>query len=265
MARIVARAAPADCLTRPGVRRYGGPMTLYLAWRALKYLGLGLLSVGAIAPAFVRHRQDRATLYKLAVVGWLLTWIAGYALVKSKGTSLAEPWVTAGMVWSAIAVTASLLSVHRPVFAGLGAGSMVAGLIPMLFRELALPWMVLAALPGTMVAWFGSRVDSIGEAGSSWSWFRMLAWAEGISLILLLFVDVPARRVFDIELDGGQGWFGWSHGMLFIAYAVALGRWVVERHPDNGARAKAYALGFVAAVLPLGTFVYERYTAPDPG
>lgn len=237
-------------------------MTTYAAWRILKFVGLALLTTGCVGPAFVRTRVDRGNLYSVAVVGWLLTWIAGYGLLKTLGMKLSVDWVTLGLVWSAIAVSASLASIERPAAAGIGAGALVAGLIPMVQRSVDPTWMLVALVPAVLVGAQGWRQASEGPAPSSWGWFRTIAWAEGLSLILLFGLYMPAKRIWHIELDGGQGWFGWVHGMLFVIYVVALGRWVLERWDTGGSRARAFCIGFVASLLPFGTVLFERHAAP---
>lgn len=235
-------------------------MNSWLAFRVVKFLGLGLLTLGVLGPVFTREREQRSQLYAAAAIGWLLLWLSGYGLLKARGLQLSEDWATAGLVWSAVAVSCALAAVERPVAAGLGAYAMVAGLVAMVQREVDPLWMLtLGLVPGAVFAGLGLRIETTGERASTWGWFRGVAWAEGVSLLALFGVYMPAKYVWHTELDGGQGWFGWVHGMLFVLYVVALGRWVLEGHTSTPARARAAVLGLIAAVLPFGTFVFERY------
>lgn len=238
-------------------------MTSWIVFRLLKFLGLALLSLGVLGPVFTAEREQRSRLYSVAAVGWLLVWLSGYGLLKAKGLQLSEDWATAGLVWSAVAVSCALAAVERPAVAGLGAYALVAGLVPMVQRQVDPLWMLsIGLVPGAVFGVLGQRQATTGAAPSTWGWFRAVAWAEGLSLLALFGVYMPAKYVWHVELDGGQGWFGWVHGMLFVLYLVALGRWVLEGHAGTGARIRSLVLGFVAAMLPFGTFVYERLEAP---
>jgi len=49
--------------------------------------------------------------------------------------------------------------------------------------------------------------------------FSKVALAEGISYILLLFVAMPLKYLFDMPL--AVKYTGWAHGLLFVLY-IAL-------------------------------------------
>ncbi|HRH70995.1 MAG: DUF3817 domain-containing protein [Flavobacteriales bacterium] len=82
--------------------------------------------------------------------------------------------------------------------------------------------------------------------------FRTVAIAEGWSFLLLLFVAMPLKYIFDAPL--AVKIVGWAHGVLFIGYwvlAVPLFtklKWDLERIIGLG----------LASLLPFGTFVMER-------
>lgn len=82
--------------------------------------------------------------------------------------------------------------------------------------------------------------------------FRLFAIAEGISLLLLLFVAMPLKYMAGQPL--AVKYTGWVHGLLFIGYLITAVplftklRWATER---------LYGVLF-AALLPFGTFVLER-------
>lgn len=83
-------------------------------------------------------------------------------------------------------------------------------------------------------------------------WFVWIARAEGLSLIALFFVAMPLK--YGAGILEPVKYVGWIHGLLFILYVAALlsvsvlERWSLTRT----------AAGFVASVLPFGTFVFER-------
>lgn len=83
-------------------------------------------------------------------------------------------------------------------------------------------------------------------------WFLWVARAEGISLLLLFGVAMPLKYVFDLPEFVKP--VGMAHGALFVVYGLAL--WHTARL--EGWTALRIILGFVASLLPFGTFVYER-------
>jgi len=81
---------------------------------------------------------------------------------------------------------------------------------------------------------------------------RAVGWMEGASFLLLLGVAMPLKYLADMPMAVKV--VGWAHGVLFIAFCAALlqtmrnRRWAIGRA----------ALGLVAALLPFGTFVFDR-------
>jgi integral membrane protein len=86
----------------------------------------------------------------------------------------------------------------------------------------------------------------------SLNWFKITAFAEGVSFILLLFIAMPLKYLFAYPL--AVTWVGWAHGVLFTAYLVLLLQvWIVE----NWTFGKV-VLAFVAGLIPFGPFWFER-------
>ena len=81
--------------------------------------------------------------------------------------------------------------------------------------------------------------------------FRVIAFIEGVSFLVLLLIAMPIKYV------GGNPapvlYVGWVHGILFMLYAVAGFQALFAR----GWGYMAGVWGFLAAVLPAGTFVYD--------
>ena len=81
---------------------------------------------------------------------------------------------------------------------------------------------------------------------------RRVAFAEGLSFLVLLFIAMPLKYLADMPL--AVRYVGWAHGILFVWYWVAAIplftrlKWDLERIIGLGA----------ASVLPFGTFVMER-------
>ena len=76
--------------------------------------------------------------------------------------------------------------------------------------------------------------------------FRIVAFWEGISFLLLLFVAMPLKYGFGVDLAVRV--VGMAHGLLFIAYVVTLG----QAWSRLGTRLGCIA--FVASFIPAGTF-----------
>ena len=83
-------------------------------------------------------------------------------------------------------------------------------------------------------------------------WFRIMGWLEGISFLVLLLIAMPLKYM------GGNPMavkaVGPVHGGLFLAY-VLLASIVADQ---KSWMPKVRVLSYLAAVLPLGTFWFEK-------
>jgi integral membrane protein len=81
---------------------------------------------------------------------------------------------------------------------------------------------------------------------------RKIAWLEGASLLLLLFVAMPLKYVWQrpefVKVVGSV------HGFLFILFAATLYGSKEERRWSGA----VILLGLVAASLPFGTVWFDR-------
>lgn len=83
-------------------------------------------------------------------------------------------------------------------------------------------------------------------------WFRKIAFAEGISFLVLLLVAMPLKYFANIPLAVTV--VGGLHGLLFVSFMV-LAYLVKEEYNKNyGWMAKA----FLASIIPFGTFVMDK-------
>ena len=81
--------------------------------------------------------------------------------------------------------------------------------------------------------------------------FRLLSLIEGVSLITLLFVAMPARHFLDIDFV----WIvGLIHGLLWVAY---FGLSLVVSH-RLGWSVLAWLFAVVCSVLPLGFVALDQ-------
>ncbi|HZH69412.1 MAG TPA: DUF3817 domain-containing protein [Flavobacteriaceae bacterium] len=82
--------------------------------------------------------------------------------------------------------------------------------------------------------------------------FKLIAFLEGISLLLLLFVAMPLKYIWNIP--EAVSVVGMAHGILFLAYvAFALlifseMRWSL----------KVLSIVLLASLIPFGTFYMEK-------
>ena len=83
--------------------------------------------------------------------------------------------------------------------------------------------------------------------------FRTIGMMEGISFLLLLFVAMPLKYLAGMPM--AVKIVGWAHGLLFVLYLYFL----IQLAVKFGLSFLQAALGFLAAVLPFGPFLYDRY------
>jgi integral membrane protein len=82
--------------------------------------------------------------------------------------------------------------------------------------------------------------------------FRIVAFLEGISYLLLLGVGVPLKY-----LSNNDSWvkgLGMPHGLLFVAYLI-LAFLIKDAQKWN---TKSFVVVCLASVIPFGTFWVER-------
>lgn len=78
--------------------------------------------------------------------------------------------------------------------------------------------------------------------------FRLIAFLEGISYILLLFVAMPLK--YALNLPAMVQIVGMAHGILFVAYVFLLISVIIDQEWSI-----LFGIGlFAASLLPFGTF-----------
>lgn len=82
--------------------------------------------------------------------------------------------------------------------------------------------------------------------------FRIVAFLEGVSYILLLFIATPIKYLFGnpeyVKL------LGMPHGLLFMSYIILAFMLKKEMKWTN----KTFGLVLLAAIIPFGTFYIDR-------
>lgn len=82
--------------------------------------------------------------------------------------------------------------------------------------------------------------------------FRIIAFLEGLSYVLLLFIAVPLKY-----LNNDPSYvkmLGMPHGLLFMGY-IAL---AIVLRTDNQWIKNNFFMVLMASVIPFGTFVVEK-------
>ncbi len=79
--------------------------------------------------------------------------------------------------------------------------------------------------------------------------FRIVAFWEGISFLVLLFVAMPLK--YGLGVDQAVSVVGMAHGLLFIGYCVTLAL------AASRLGTRRSVLAFVLSLVPGGTFWLE--------
>ncbi len=82
--------------------------------------------------------------------------------------------------------------------------------------------------------------------------FRTIAFVEGISYLLLLFVAVPIKYL--LANDSFVKLLGMPHGVLFIAYVLLAIIFILKKNTPL----KESIIILIASLIPLGTFYVDK-------
>lgn len=239
----------------------------WATWRLIKLLAVTVFAGGvltAAGAADLATRQRAASL--MASPGFHGAWVAGYALMGLSGRSW-SPWIVAGVLTSFVALHAAVRAGHSPsprprtvAFAHFGLLATVAVMVvrPTSLGGLVLPLAVGAGLAAvTRLTVSPPLPDQHVDRALVLRWFDAVARVEGATLILLMLVAMPLRRLAGIDLDGDTSLLGWTHGVTFVLFVQVLS--TTARQLGWSARTTLAAL--VASVVPFGTFVFEARRA----
>jgi integral membrane protein len=90
------------------------------------------------------------------------------------------------------------------------------------------------------------------KSNKTFSWFRKIAFAEGVSFLVLLLVAMPLKYMAGIPI--AVTIIGGLHGVLFIAFLILAWEAKNEYNKTWGWLGK----GFIASILPFGTMVMDK-------
>ncbi|MFS0788524.1 DUF3817 domain-containing protein [Shouchella sp. 1P09AA] len=82
--------------------------------------------------------------------------------------------------------------------------------------------------------------------------FKWVSYIEGISLILLVFLAMPLKYIWNIPEFVSV--VGMAHGVLFIAYML----FVVNFFFSKQWTLKTSVLATLASIVPFGPFILEK-------
>jgi integral membrane protein len=82
--------------------------------------------------------------------------------------------------------------------------------------------------------------------------FRLVAILEGVSYLILLFIAMPLKYIWQLPL--AVKYTGWAHGVLFVLYMVLLLLvWIELKWKFT-----KVLWAFVASLIPFGTFILDK-------
>jgi len=112
-------------------------------------------------------------------------------------------------------------------------------------------------LPGLSIVKLTFDVKNImSQNDTSVKIFRWVSILEAISFLLLLFIAMPLKYIWD--LPEYVRIVGMAHGILFILYLIG-GYWMFEKLNWS---VKVLFIVFLSSILPFGPFVVERRYLP---
>lgn len=83
--------------------------------------------------------------------------------------------------------------------------------------------------------------------------FKVVAYSEGVSYLALFLITMPLKYWAGMAMPNKV--VGFAHGVLFVAYIVLI----CEALGAGRFTLRAAGLAFLAALLPFGPFVFERW------
>ena len=241
--------------------------------RTIKFFSLALFAGGIFAAVLAAEWPRRIAALPLTTIGFTGSWISGYVLMVFTGGSMRtmELWIIWGIVASLLALHGVALLAHKaqPHFISyiLTLTGLFTSIATMVTRSNQISQLMLATLfslifsfiicfwPGLVKRTQSSNQTSPEVTNKSWHWFQWIARWEGISLIVLILINMPLKQAAGISLDGGTGTLGWFHGTLFLIYLQAL----LSTGRLLNWNLRQFAFGFISANIPFGTFWFERW------
>lgn len=86
----------------------------------------------------------------------------------------------------------------------------------------------------------------------TFSWFRKIAFAEGISFLFLLLIAMPLKYLADMPL--AVSIVGGLHGILFVSFIILA--FLVKEEYNK--KFSWLFKSFLASIIPFGTLIMDR-------
>jgi integral membrane protein len=99
--------------------------------------------------------------------------------------------------------------------------------------------------------------DAIFSTETQIKIFRYIGWLEGLSFLGLLLIAMPMKYVMGIPEATRLA--GSVHGLLFVAYVIIA----FQISGTLNWKKSILFQALIAAVLPLGTFIFDRKYLSD--
>lgn len=87
--------------------------------------------------------------------------------------------------------------------------------------------------------------------------FRLLAFWEGVSFLLILFITMPLK--YYMQMPEPNRIIGMAHGVLFVLYVFA----VLQFKWKKDWNFKITFLALLASIVPFGTFYFTAKWLPS--
>ena len=232
----------------------------------VKWLGLSMWAMGLYQVAVNAKQDERLkALYSFVVFGFALTWMAGWLMMKHLGYSMGASWISNAMLFGLVSMVGSFLRAFS-----VAKGRIYNAMIWIGFA-LSIAMMVVRTGDGATLGVASSVAIIFGGLMSMREpleelevpvdtvelqvvqGFKWMAWVEGLTVLVLFLLYLPAK-LLSINLDGGTGLIGWTHGVFVILYVLSLTftfrtlKWSWKQYIGGG----------FSSFFPFGTFVFER-------
>lgn len=249
-------------------------MEWYLLWRLLKWIGLLMWGMGLYRVSVQPKQTERLKgLYGFAVFGFALTWMSGWLMMKHLGYSMGARWISNAMLFGLLSISGTFLRAfsiqNGKVYNAMIWVGFALSIASMVVRTgdaatLGLVSGVAALFGGLMALGLeaGHQDESVELIESEViRGFKWMAWVEGLTVLVLFVLYLPAKKLMGINLDGGTGMIGWTHGVFVILYVLSL----TFTFRKLGWSWLQYIAGGLSSFFPFGTFIFERKVLASQG
>jgi integral membrane protein len=242
-------------------------MEWYALWRLLKWIGLSMWAMG-LYQVMVSSKQSKRlkALYGLTVFGFAFTWMTGWLMMKHMGYSMGDSWISTAILCSLISMLGSFLRAFANSRGKLYNGMILIGfalsIALMVVRSddirvlstLASGLVLIGGLSARFLPFESEADTDVNVENAVIDGFKWMAWVEGMTVLVLFLLYIPAKKILHINLDGGTGLIGWTHGVFVIVYVLSL-TFTFRRLNWSW---RQYIAGGLSSFFPFGTFIFER-------